>query len=136
MKINLRFNYILLGIQIMIAIAAIPAGILFLIDPSGHKNGTSSAILANSPFIDFFIPGLILLLFIGIGNFSGTVLTILRKEVSGFIGIIFGIMLMVWIVLQVYWIGYSSFLQPVFFVLGLIEAAIGYILLLRVIKAR
>lgn len=136
MKINLRFNYILLVIQILVAIAAIPAGILFLIDPTGHKNGTSLSILANSPFIDFFIPGLILLLFIGMGNFSGTVLTILRKEVSGFIGIVFGIMLMIWIVLQVYWIGYSSFLQPVFFVLGLIEAVIGYILLLRVIKAR
>ena len=39
----------------LVAIAAIPAGILFLIDPTGHKNGISSAILANSPFIDFFM---------------------------------------------------------------------------------
>jgi hypothetical protein len=136
MKNNLRYNYILLAIQILVAIAAIPAGILFLIDPTGHKNGISSAILANSPFIDFFIPGLILFLFIGMGSFSGTVITILRKEVSGFIGIVIGIILMVWIVLQVYWIGYSSFLQPLFFFLGLIEAVIGYILLARVIRAR
>jgi hypothetical protein len=70
------------------------------------------------------------------GSFSGTVITILRKEVSGFIGIVIGIILMVWIVLQVYWIGYSSFLQPLFFFLGLIEAVIGYILLARVIRAR
>jgi hypothetical protein len=136
MKIHLRFNYILLVIQILVTIAAIPAGILFLIDPTGQKNGIPISILANSPFIDFFIPGLILLLFIGMGNFSGTILTILKKEVSGFIGIVFGIFLMVWIVLQIYWIGYSSILQPVFFLVGLIEAVIGYILLARVIRAR
>jgi hypothetical protein len=136
MKIKANLNYILSIIQVIVAIGAIMGGILFLIDPSGHKSGASTAILVNSPFPDFFFSGLFLLIFIGIGNLLSFVVTLLKIEVAGFLGIVFGVILMIWIVLQVYWIGLTNFLQPLVFILGGIEAVIGYMLLRSVIKSR
>ena len=136
MKIKANLNCILCIIQVILAIGAITGGILFLIDPSGHKSGTSTAILVNSPFTDFFFAGLFLLLFIGIGNLLSFVVTLLKIEVAGFLGIVFGAFLMVWIVLQVNWIGLNNFLQPLCFILGGIEAAIGYMLLRRTIRTK
>jgi hypothetical protein len=129
MKIKVNSNFILCIIQIVVAIGAIPVGILLLMDPGGQKIGTTIAVLRNSPFIDFFFPGLFLLIFLGIGNLSSAIVTFLKIEVAGFLGLVFGLILMVWIVFQIYWIGYNNFLQPLFFILGGIEAVIGYQLL-------
>jgi hypothetical protein len=135
MKIKVDFYYILGILQILIAVGAILSGIAFVIDPSGHKNGISTATLVNSPFTDFFFPGLFLLTFNGMGNLVSAFMSFIKIEVSGFLGLAFGIILMVWIVLQVYWMGYGSILQPVYFILGGVEAIIGVKLLRSVIKA-
>ncbi len=136
MKLKATLSNILCIIQVIIAVRAILEGILFVIDPSGHKNGTSIAVLVNSPFFDFFFPGLFLLIFIGISNLSSAIVTFLKIEVAGFLGIIFGIILMIWIVLQTYWIGFNGFLQPLFFILGAIETVIGFQLLRKVIHSK
>jgi hypothetical protein len=135
MKLKVSFYYVLGILQILIAVGAIVAGIAFLMDPSGHSSGTSTAILVNSPFPDFFIPGLFLLTFNGIGNLLSAIMSFIKIKVSGFLGLAFGIILMVWVVLQVYWIGYENILQPVYFILGGVEAVIGYKLLRDVFKA-
>ena len=134
MNLALNKRYIQALIQIIIAAGAIPGGITFLIDPSGARSGTSSSLLINSPFVDFFFPGLFLLVIIGGGNLVSSIVTFLKIEVSGFLGIILGIILMLWIVLQVYWIGYGSLLQPFFFLIGSMETLIGYRLLRSVVK--
>ena len=127
--------YVILGIlQIIVAIGAVPSGLHFLRDPSGVSSGMNLAMLDNSPFIDFFFPGLFLLVFLGLGNLLGGVVTFMKIEVSGFIGLALGIILMLWIFLQVWWIGFTSFLQPTLFILGAIESFIGFILLRRVIR--
>jgi len=134
MKTKANLSYVLCIIQLIVVIGAIPEGILYLIDPTGHKSGTSTSVLINSPFVDFFFPGLFLLIFIGFSHLSSAIITILKIEVAGFLGILFGIILMIWIILKIHWIGYSSFLQPLFFILGIIEAVTGFILLRRVIR--
>lgn len=118
--------YIVLGIiQLVIAIGAIPAGIGFLIDTTGTGNGTSPEILKDSPFSSFLIPGLFLLIVHGIGNVIGAVLSFFKSNYAGHAGIFFGTAQIIWISVQVYWIGLSSFLQPTFFVIGILEAAFG-----------
>lgn len=119
--------YVILGIiQLVIAIGAIPAGIGFLIDTTGSGNGTSPEILKDSPFSSFLIPGLFLLIVHGIGNILAAMLSFFKSNYAGHAGVFFGTAQIIWIIVQVYWIGLSSFLQPTFFVIGILEATIGY----------
>lgn len=121
--------YIILGaIQIFTAAGAIPAGILYLLDPSGSKMGTSTDMLTNSPFSTFLVPGLFLLLINGVGNAAGGILSFAKKPYSGIVGVVLGLTLCLWIVFQVKWIGFNSFLQPLFLLIGIIEAFTGWVI--------
>lgn len=118
----------LAGIQLFVALGAIPAGILYLSDPSGTAMGNSTEMLAHSPFSNYLIPGLFLLIVIGLGSLAVSILSFLRKETASAAGIILGSILCIWIIIQVYWIGYLSFLQPLMFAVGLAEILTGLII--------
>ena len=118
------FNF--LGIlQVFIALGAIPAGIGFITDPSGTNNCMSTDLLAASPFDDFLIPGLFLLIINGLGNSIASVFSFQRKKVADVLAMFFGFILILWIVLQVWWIGYATFLQPFYLIVGIIEFMAG-----------
>ena len=81
---NGRWPAILLGIiQIFIGIGAVPAGIAMIVDPSGNKLGMSLEMLTNSPFSDFLIPGIFLLVVNGIGSLFGGIVSFLRYRFAG-----------------------------------------------------
>jgi len=121
-----KYYIILFCVQVMVAIGAIPAGYAYVKDPSGAGLGTSVDLLVNSPLKDFLIPGLFLLIVNGFGQLGAAVFSILNKPVAGKIGIFLGFVLMLWIVIQVWWISLSSFMQPLFFGIGLFEAMLGW----------
>jgi hypothetical protein len=83
-------------------------------------------LLANSPLKSFLLPGLFLLLVNGLGNGVGAWLSFIGKKSAGLTGLALGILLSLWIVIQVYWIGYWSFLQPLFLVIGLVNSVLGW----------
>lgn len=119
--------FILLGsLQVFVAAGAIPAGVLLLADSSGAKLGMSPDILNKSPFSTFLIPGLFLLLIIGITNVAGAILSFRKNKYSGITGIVLGLILCLWIIFQVKWIGFNSFLQPLFLLIGFFEAFAGW----------
>lgn len=119
--------YIFLGIiEAFTAIGAIPAGIIFLMDTSGAGMGNSTALLENSPFHTFLIPGLFLLIINGLGSATGAVYSFMKRPFAGPLGIILGIIMCLWIILQVNWIGLTSFLQPLFLIVGITEALLGW----------
>ena len=118
--------YIALGIiQLITAIGAIPAGIMFIAEPSGKLIGMTTEMLTGSPFDSFFLPGLFLLVVNGIGNLTGSFLSFLKSNIAGQSGILLGIMLSAWIVVQVFSIGLTSWMQPVFFGVGIAEILLG-----------
>jgi len=124
--------YFILGtLQVLTAIGAIPAGIGYLMDTSGQGMGTSPELLANSPLKSFLLPGLFLLLVNGLAHIGGSILSFSRHRYAGYAGLILGILLTLWIIIQVAWISLTSFLQPVFLLLGLINTFIS----LKIIKA-
>lgn len=100
-------------------------GIMLMRDPSGQSLQMDQAMLSTTPFADFLIPGIVLFIFVGLGNIVGFVLTILKRARPGLIGLLFGAILMIWIVVQVVMIGYQSFLQPLYFLTGLLQAVFG-----------
>lgn len=130
-QISSKSLFISLGIlQLFISIAAIPAGIGFILDPSGEKLGISMELIKESPFANYFIPGVILLIVNGIGSLIGSLHSFFKHKRTGIIAITLGIALVIWIVSQVYWIGLVSWLQPFIFVMGILEI----ILATKVIK--
>lgn len=124
-----RLSIFLGIIQIIIAIGAIPAGLSMIIEPNGTDVGMSTEILLRSPFQNFFIPGLFLFIINGLLNAIGAFLSFVRNKYAGIFGLSLGIILVLWICIQVYFIDLTHFLQPLFFVIGIIEMILGYFLI-------
>lgn len=128
--------FIVLGIvQVFIALGAFPAGILFLLEPDGSMMGMDLSLLGDAPFSDYTIPALFLLIVLGIGNALAALFSFLYLDLSGKAGIALGLVLMTWIGIQMYWMGYTSFLQPVMGVMGSVELYFGYSVMRYIKKA-
>ena len=126
-----RASLILGMIQLFVGIGAIPAGFLMIIEPSGIRLGMSVEMLASSHFRNFLIPGIFLFVVNGVFNIIAGILAFLKFRYSGMLGLGLGIALAIWILIQVYSIGLIHFLQPMYFLIGLIEITISIILIKR-----
>lgn len=109
----------------MVAIGAIPAGYLFLSAPDGSKLGMTVEALAGSPFKDYFIPGLYLFIVNGVFNLVASILTFNKFNHSSVIGMALGLSLIVWVSVQVYYLGLTHFLQPTYFIIGIAEIVLS-----------
>jgi len=96
-----------------VASGAIVAGASLIVDPTGAGVGLPLSVLAGTVFADFFLPGLLLLVLVGL---SGAVVAI------GLVGrwwwawpatFVYGLVVIVWIAVQVSILGLVSVLQPV-----------------------
>lgn len=121
--------------QVFNGLSGLFGGYMLINDPTGDSLSMQREWLQKTPFPDFLIPGIILFSFIGIGNLIGMWMTFKKKKERAQFGLIFGIILMVWIISQVAWIGYKDFLQPLYFSTGLVQAISGLVLL-RLINKR
>jgi hypothetical protein len=122
--------FITLGIlQAVTALGAIPAGIGYLADTSGRAMGVTTAMLADSPLDTFLLPGLFLLIINGIITAAASYLSFTRHTLAGYAGLVLGIILCLWILIQVAWITLSSFLQPMFFIVGLADILLSSLII-------
>ena len=121
-----RFYYILGSLQAFTAIGAIPAGLGLLMDTTGQGVGMSTKLLENSPLDSFLLPGLFLLLVNGLAHLAGAWLSFTRSRYAGYTGLVLGVILSLWIIIQVAWISLSSVLQPLFLLIGLVNTYLGW----------
>lgn len=121
-----KYYFIMGALQAFTGIGAIPAGYGMLSDTSGAGLGMTTDLLANSPLDSFLLPGLFLLLVNGVANLAAAVLSFTRNRFTGYAAVLLGIALILWIVIQVWWISLSSVLQPVFFIIGIINTWLGW----------
>ena len=84
--------------------------------------------LKGSPFTSYFIPGLILFVVIGLGFlFTGVALFRSKRwTVQG--SFVCGIALLIWICVQLYFIGHVSLLQPVMMAVGFVIMILSVLL--------
>ncbi len=75
--------------------------------------------LDGTPFDDYFIPGLILLVVVGGSMLAASLAVWSRNTFAGPASLVVGSILVIWIAVQVVLIGYRSWMQPTFFALGL-----------------
>ena len=124
-KRYVKRQIIWLGIlQAFIGVGAVPAGIVMIYNPSGSDLGMTVEMLINSPFANFLIPGIFLLGLNGIGSLIGALASFLRYRSAGKIAIGLGLFLILWIFIQVYWLG-LHWLHILYFILGIIELVLG-----------
>jgi hypothetical protein len=121
---------IILGISLLfVSIGALPAGYSMITQPDGKALGMSLDFLKNSPFHSFFIPGIFLFIINGVFNLIAGILCFFKYRNASKLGLILGIFMLMWIAVQVYSIGLTSFMQPLFFGIGLFEIIISIILI-------
>ena len=117
---------VVLGIlQCFVAVMAVPAGLSLILEPDGSGIGLPTDILQTSPFRDYLIPGLFLFVFNGIFQLIGAVASFRKNKYIGMLGIGLGTILLLWIIIQVYFTGLVHFLQPLFFLIAIIEIMLG-----------
>ena len=125
---NKRIKRLVIGLgvfQILLCLSALAGGFGFIADPTGASMGMSLDLLGGTPFPDFLIPGIFLLFVIGIGHLAAGILTFFRFRYAGEAAILLGVVLVIWIIAQVILIGLAFWLQPLYFVFGLVEMRLG-----------
>jgi hypothetical protein len=113
----------LIVIEAVVALNAFGGGIYGM---SGAPN-VPKEWLEGSPFKDYFFPALILFVAVG-GIMSAAALTaaFAGREWAAVFGLIAALTLLDWIVVQIAITGYTSFLQPLFFAVGLVILALAW----------
>lgn len=119
-------HYKILGyLQIFVGMGALSGGLPLMSNPDGSSQGLTLDLLANTPFDDFLIPGILLFSVIGVGNLSASFFSLKFKEQAGLLGVMFGVALIIWILAQMYFIGFSNWFQPIFLDLGTLQLVLG-----------
>ncbi len=117
---------IVLGVlQTFSGITGIAGGFLLIINPSGAALRLSPLWLEGTPFSTYLVPGVVLFLLIGVAQLIGGAYSFFHHARAADAGALLGVLLCLWIVFQVLWIGLKSFLQPLYFVIGIIEMILG-----------
>lgn len=121
------FQWVSVFLLLFNAAGAIPAGILFMIDPSGVLMGTPLDMLKNSPFTTFLIPGIVL--FIANGLFSLVSLFFLLRKQWPIFTVLQGVTLLGWLAIQVWMIQTINPLHIIMAVVGILLVVSGSVLL-------
>lgn len=123
---------ILLFLCLFVSIGALIGSICMFIDPSGKLLGMSDLLpyfkvlpLSNILFQDYIFSGISLLIVNGISNLIAVYFLIKNKMLGSILGMVFGITLMLWIIIQ-FIIFPTNILSISFFIIGTIEFLFGY----------
>ncbi|MGM0904758.1 MAG: hypothetical protein ACQEXB_27320 [Bacillota bacterium] len=126
---KIKALYLFTGVLLLtVAIGAIYAGIGFILKPDGSYLGLNVNLLKDSPFKTFLIPGYALLIVNGLGSLLGSSISFKQSLVTGKVTYILGFSMVIWILAQVYWIGFQSILQVIFLAVGIVEILLGWMM--------
>ena len=120
---------------VVIGLGAIAGGITLVAGPNGEIIKMDPALLSGSVFENFLIPGIVLLTIIGIDSLLAAGFVWIRSHLHPYVVVWQGVMLAIWIGVQVAITGYLHWLQPLCFAIGLALIVLGLIELSRMRKS-
>jgi len=115
-------RWVVFGIGLMVGVGAVFGGWGLLSDAEGL--GAESEWLDGSPFPDYRIPGLVLLVVIGGGMLLTAVLALARSRFTGVAALVMGVILLIWGVVETATIGYQGAWQVAFLALWVVGPAL------------
>lgn len=119
-----------------LSVSAVIAGCLFMKDPSGHALGIAVDYIQYSPFTDFFVPGLVLLLVNGILPLFVISMALVRSRLYPTMILVQGVVLCGWIIVQVIMVHSVNMLHVICIGVGIALIAIGQKLLALAARRR
>lgn len=100
-------------------LSAMGGGAVLVASPDGSLMQMPLWMLQHSPFHDFLVPGLLLLLVVGVGNTWSAWLHLRRSDNAPFVSAVTGVALVVWILTEIVMLRSFHPLQGAYFVLGI-----------------
>ncbi|RYU95446.1 hypothetical protein [Emticicia agri] len=100
---------------------ALYGGVRLITQPDGSSLGLPLSLLANSPFHDFLIPGILLLLSNGVASIGASISFTLKPRKLAWVIWAQGVILLIWLIVQVIMI---KTLHPLQFILGAVGVAL------------
>jgi hypothetical protein len=119
---------LLFALHAFVGVGAVFGGLAAITNPQSPL-GIPIEILKNSPFSNFFIPGIILFTIIGLGNIVSALMFRFKSKFQGYISSVFSWALVIWIVVQCIMLNTIAPLHIIFFIIGSIEATLSMIIL-------
>ncbi len=117
------------GILLLLhGMVAAVCGIVLMRDISGGEIGLQLSLLAHSPFVNYFYPGLILYTILGLGSFFTGICTLLKVRYYPWILMIIGSGIIIWIITQMIMIRLQFNLQYVIAAIGITSLVLGVLL--------
>jgi hypothetical protein len=114
---------LLIGLELFVGVMAVYGGINLLADATGF--GVKEEWLHGSPFSDYQVPALGLLVFVAGGNLLASALVWARREAGPLLSLVAGLGLMGFEVVETYSFGLRNVQQPLMFIVGLVIAGLG-----------
>jgi hypothetical protein len=116
-----------IALEIVLSIGAIGGGIALMAGPRGEVLPLPVSALAGSPFVDYFVPGVILFIVLGLGPLGAAVPAWRRHPAAPFLTVGVGGALLIWLIVQFAIVGYSNDppLQPIYLGLGIVITLVG-----------
>ena len=128
------FCYLLMITMAFQALSGLWGGLILMIYPSGKAMQLPLSFLANTPFNNFFIPGMILFLFIGVFPAYVTFLLVGSRQFNFLnklniyqdmqqawtFSLFAGIISVLWMDFQIMLIGYGHYIQSIYAFIGVI----------------
>lgn len=122
-----------IGLELFLGVGAIGGGIALMAGPNGEVIPLPVSALAGSPFSDYFVPGLILFTILGVGPLVAAMFAWRRRRAAPVLAFAAGGALIIWIVVEIWIIGYSNRppLQAVYLALGVVMTMVALVWLRR-----
>ncbi|MGF9698580.1 hypothetical protein [Paenibacillus sp. MABNR03] len=129
-----RLSWVLIILQGFLGIGAIVGGGALIIDPSGSLLNMPNSLLEHSPFGNFLLPGIILLLVLGVmpiviaislivpfhWGIGGKLNLYPDRYWAWTFSLYTGFALHIWIMVQVYWIQNVTVIHLIYFAWGVV----------------
>ncbi|MGE0229732.1 MAG: hypothetical protein AB7I38_10710 [Dehalococcoidia bacterium] len=109
----------------VLGVAAVAAGLAFARRPDGGDLGMEATWLEGSPFTDFRIPGLFLLLVIAPANVASALLLARRHRGGPYLSLATGLLLVVWLAIQTAILGLRHWSQLLWWAVFPLVALLG-----------
>jgi hypothetical protein len=125
-EMNKTINFVVSALLLINAVAALYGGLNFILRPDGSSMHMSLDWLKHTPFHDYLIPGIILLIANGIFSVGVLIAIILRIRLVTWLIMAQGTVLLGWISVQVLMIKIINFHHFVFVSIGIVLIITGW----------